>query len=335
MAALLVSALFLYLCFRWLLPIALPFLVAWLLAALLHRPVCYLKRKLRVPRTLSSLVGLLLLLSLLGTAGFFLFRALFTQLMALVREFPTWETSFSMYYQSFCQGCDRFLRLETGASRIFLDSQLDRLFAGLQASVLPSLTEQSLRFAIGTVQAFALLVIVLVVAVLLVRDLDEYRTRLRASSVAPVLLPILSRLRYSAISYLRTQGIILLITFVLCTLGLFLIGNPYALLLGLVIALLDALPVLGSGMVLLPWSALLFFQRHYSSGGILLGVFLLCAFLRQFLEPKLLGKGIGIRPLPTLLSMYLGIRLFGVAGFLLGPVGLIILKTVWDMTELV
>jgi len=120
---------------------------------------------------------------------------------------------------------------------------------------------------------------------------------------------------------------------VLCTLGLVLIKNPYALLLGLAIALLDALPVLGSGMILLPWSIVLFFQKNYIPGAILLTVFVLCVILREFLEPKLLGKGIGIRPLYTLISMYLGIRIFGVAGFILGPIGLVIIKSLYEQTE--
>ena len=69
------------------------------------------------------------------------------------------------------------------------------------------------------------------------------------------------------------------------------------------------------------------------SGAILLTVFVLCVILREFLEPKLLGKGIGIRPLYTLISMYLGIRIFGVAGFILGPIGLVIIKSLYETTE--
>lgn len=283
--------------------------------------------------TFSAVAGILLLLSAVGTGGFFLLRTLLNQLIGLIRQFPTYQLALTERYQHFCTGCDRFLRLDIGASQLFLDAQLEQIVNHIQTSVLPSITEQTLRLALGTAEAFALIVIILVVAILLVKDLDRYRERFRASAFAPVLLPVTDRLRYSAVAYLRTQGIIMLITAVLCTLGLVLIKNPYALLLGLAIALLDALPVLGSGMILLPWSIVLFFQKNYIPGAILLTVFVLCVILREFLEPKLLGKGIGIRPLYTLISMYLGIRIFGVAGFILGPIGLVIIKSLYEQTE--
>lgn len=322
-----------YVCFRYLLPVFLPFLVAWLLAALLHRPVRWLRNRLRIPMTFSAVVGILLLLGAAGAGGFFLLRTLLNQLIGLIRQFPAYQPALTERYQSFCTGCDRFLRLDGGASQLFLDAQLTQLLDHIQTSVLPSITEQTLRLALGTAEAFALIVIILVVAILLVKDLDQYRERFRTSAFAPLLLPVADRLRYGAVAYLRTQGIIMLITSTLCTLGLVLIRNPYALLLGLAIALLDALPILGSGMILLPWSIVLFFQKNYMSGAILLTVFVLCVILREFLEPRLLGKGIGIRPLYTLVSMYLGIRIFGVAGFILGPIGLVIIKSFYELSE--
>lgn len=323
----------LYISFRYLLPVFLPILVAWLLASLLHRPVRWLKTKFRIPMTFSAAVGILLLLGAIGTGGFFLVRTLLNQLIGLIRQFPLYQTALTERYENFCTGCDRFLRLDGGASQLFLDAQLEQVVNHIQTTVLPSITEQTLRLALGTAEAFALIVIILVVAILLVKNLDEYRERFRASGFAPLLLPIIDRLRCSAVAYLRTQGILMLITATLCTLGLVLIRNPYALLLGLVIALLDALPVLGSGMILLPWSIVLFLRNDYISGAILLTVFVLCVILREFLEPKLLGKGIGIRPLYTLISMYLGIRIFGVAGFILGPIGLVIIKSLNETVE--
>ena len=322
-----------YISFRYLLPVFLPFLIAWLLAALLHRPVRCLHQKFHIPMTFSAGVGILLLLGAAGAGSFFLLRTLLNQLIGLIRQCPSYQAALTERYQSFCTGCDRFLRLDGGASQLFLDAQLEQVVDHIQSSVLPSLTKQTLRLALGTAEAFALIVIILVVAILLVKDLDLYRERFRSCALAPVLLPITDRLRYSALAYLRTQGIIMLITATLCTTGLMIIHNPYALLLGLVIALLDALPILGSGMILLPWSIVLFFRNDYMAGAILLTVFILCVILREFLEPKLLGKGIGIRPLYTLISMYLGIRVFGVAGFILGPIGLVIIKSLYEQTE--
>ena len=277
---------------------------------------------------LGATVGILLILSVTGVAGFFLFRTLIHQLIAFIRQLPLYQSLLTERYRGICLGCDHYLRLDPGSSERFLDSQLELLFSHIQDSLLPSLTEQTLRLALGTAEAFALIIIILVSAVLLTMDLDEYRERFSASSLSPLLQPVFTRLRTSAVAYLRAQGIIMLITATLCTLGLMLIRSPYALLFGLIIALLDALPILGSGMILLPLSVAEFFQGDYKAGAVLLTVFILCVILREFLEPKLLGEGIGIRPLYTLIAMYLGIRLFGIAGFLLGPVGLVIIQSV-------
>lgn len=322
------STLLVYLCFRYLLSFFLPFFIAWLLAVILQRPVLWINKKLRIPVPFGAVLGILLILSVAGTGAFFLLRTLLNQMIALVRQLPLYQSLLTERYKDFCFGCDRYLRLDPGSSQLFLDTQLEQILDRIQSTLLPSLTEQTLRLALGTAEAFALIIIILVSTVLLTKDLGEYRERFRSSSFAPILQPVFARLRGSAVAYLRTQGIIMVITATLCTLGLMLIHNPYALLFGLIIAILDALPILGSGMILLPWSIIQFFRHDYKAGAVLLTVFLLCVVLREFLEPKLLGKGIGIRPLYTLISMYLGIRLFGIAGFILGPIGLVIILSV-------
>ena len=327
-----IAGVFVYLCFRYFLSFALPILFAWFLAALLRRPVYWLKKKLRIPAALSGLLGILSLLFCSLAVSFLLLRGLLNQFLILLQELPMYRESLFSHYSSLCDSCDRALRLSSGSSLLFFNTQLDAVSEAIRTTVLPAITERSLRIALGATELFALLIIIVVAAVLLIKDMEDYRSRFRASFLSPILLPIFERLRYTALAYLRAQGIIMLVTGVLCTLGFILIKNPYALLLGASIALVDALPLLGSGIILLPWSLVLLSQRNYRSFVILLVLFLVCVFVREFLEPKLLGKGIGIRPLYTITAMYLGIRLFGIMGFLLGPLGFVILKTIWEMT---
>ena len=119
---------------------------------------------------------------------------------------------------------------------------------------------------------------------------------------------------------------IMAVTAMICTLGLTLLGNPYSVLLGLGIGLLDALPVFGTGAVLVPWGAFLLLERQWWRGAVLLFIYGLCYFIRQFLEAKLMGSRMGLSALETLFSMYVGLELFGVSGFFLGPVGLLIIE---------
>jgi len=126
--------------------------------------------------------------------------------------------------------------------------------------------------------------------------------------------------------------LILLISTV-CTLGLFLIKNAYAMLFGVAIGLFDAFPVLGSGLILVPWSILCFIRGKAFAGAVLLTLFGVCQFLREYLEPKLLGGKMGIRPVQSLMAIYIGYELFGVLGLFLGPFGLVLIKSIWRVSS--
>ena len=107
---------------------------------------------------------------------------------------------------------------------------------------------------------------------------------------------------------------------------LFLIGNPYSVLFGIGIGILDALPVLGSGSVLIPWGLVLLARGQTGRALILIALFCICYLVREIAEARLMGDKVGLSALETLASMYVGIELFGIAGFLLGPVGLLLIE---------
>ena len=104
----------------------------------------------------------------------------------------------------------------------------------------------------------------------------------------------------------------------------------YPLLISIVICLIDALPILGAGAVLLPWAGISFILGDIKLGIALILIYLLVLSVRQMLEPKLISQNIGVHPLVTLISMYSGFKFFGVMGFLIGPVVMIILKNVFS-----
>jgi sporulation integral membrane protein YtvI len=119
--------------------------------------------------------------------------------------------------------------------------------------------------------------------------------------------------------YLRAYLLLLLITLGALLLGFLVLGVPYPLLLATLTALVDLLPVLGVGTVLLPWAAVLFLQRKIAMGVGLLILYGGMLILRQILEPRLLGKSLGVHPLFALFASFAGLRLFGILGMILGP----------------
>lgn len=136
-------------------------------------------------------------------------------------------------------------------------------------------------------------------------------------------------------SYLKAQLILmtlcffeLLISFNLLAFLKFNIAYPV--MISIVICLIDALPILGAGAILLPWSAISFILGDIRMGLALLCIYLLVLCVRQMLEPKLISQNLGVHPLITLISMYSGFKFLGIIGFLVGPVVMIILKNVFS-----
>ena len=127
----------------------------------------------------------------------------------------------------------------------------------------------------------------------------------------------------------RAYLIILGITFLELLVGLSLLGMEYPATVAAVTALVDILPVFGTGVVLLPWALVVLLQgKPYLALGLLL-LYLLISLVRNFLEPKILGKQIGLHPVATLMALYVGAKLFGFAGLFL-PVVLILVKNLND-----
>ena len=134
--------------------------------------------------------------------------------------------------------------------------------------------------------------------------------------------------------YLKAQAMIIGIVSILCVLGLWLLGNPYFVLLGVAAGLLDALPFIGTGTVLLPVAFFLVLQGSYAKAAGYGVLFFITYVAREFLEPRLIGARLGIYPFVMVVVVYAGLYLYGPSGVVLGPVTLLlILETVRELAR--
>lgn len=131
--------------------------------------------------------------------------------------------------------------------------------------------------------------------------------------------PGLNRVKHTLGQYLRAQVKLCAVTFLVVAAGLVLLRIPFAPLWAAGVALVDAAPVLGTGTVLLPWSLICLLQGDSLRGLGLLALYACAALTRTVLEPRLLGRQLGLDPLLTLAAMYMGFRLGGIPGMLLTP----------------
>ena len=132
-------------------------------------------------------------------------------------------------------------------------------------------------------------------------------------------LEFLKKLRATAGQWLIAQLKLVGITYLLLTAGFFLLRVEYAPVWALAVAAVDAFPILGTGTILVPWSLVCLLQHQSARAIGLLGLYALTALARSTLEPKLLGKQLGLDPLLTLIALYTGFRLWGILGMFLMP----------------
>jgi len=130
--------------------------------------------------------------------------------------------------------------------------------------------------------------------------------------------------------YFRAQFMLMGIIGLIGTIGLAILRNPYALLLGLLIAVLDFMPALGPAIILIPWAIMSFVMGNIPQGIGLLVIYGVMTIVRQILQPKILGDQMGAHPLATLMSFFIGWRIFGILGFIIGPSILMLIIAIRD-----
>lgn len=322
-----------YLSFKYLLGLVLPFLAAYFLAWIIRPVTEGLYRRFKLPRIIGGTAALLLLFAVFGTSIILLINILVKQAIAFIRNLPIYLNLIAGRLDHICKGCDELFGLEDGTLRTMVDDQLKELLNRVKNNLMPEITEHTISLTIWVVAFIGILLIIFVSAVLIAKELPSFQERYGEHSLYKDFHRITSKLSEAGIAYLRSQAIIMLVVAVICVLGLTLLGNEYAVLAGVGIAIMDALPFIGSGMIFIPWAIIMLMNSNIYAAAILITIYLLCQIIREVLEPKLIGNRIGIKPLYTLISMYIGVRLFSVVGFILGPVGLVIIITVFKVVN--
>lgn len=319
-----------YLAFRYALPLFAPFVAAYLLAGVVRPVVVFMKRKLRIPMGVGATLVILLFVGALGTGVFFLGKLLIEQVVRLIENYGSYRKTTLAVAERFCGRVDGWFSLASGTAKGLMYTGLDRIGETVNEEVLPKLSGKSLA-AVGSVAyGVAGVMIAFVAAVLLLSDREKYAKGYRRSPFYAEVKQVLGRLSTAGVAYLKTQCILMALVGLICTVGFLFVKREYALLLGIGVAILDAFPVLGSGLVLVPWALVCLLKGNYLQVAVLVVMYLLCVLVREGLEPKLLGNRIGIPPLYTLMAVYVGVELFGLLGVILGPFGLVIIRAITD-----
>ena len=198
---------------------------------------------------------------------------------------------------------------------------MTRIISTVEEKAMPIVMSNSLPIVKALFEGIAVIFITLVSTLMICKDYDVLQEKRGRMLFAEELDRIGKKISGALGAYLRTQGILIIITASISVAGLFILKNPYALLLGITIGILDALPFIGTGIIYLPWAVLSGVMGDWRLCVGILVIYGICYLVRELLEPKLMGKQIGMTSLEMIISMYVGIRLFGLGGVVLGPIG--------------
>ena len=317
--------------FRPLLPLG----AAFLLSCLLAGPTEKLHQKSRLPKGLCALMVLAALAAVLGLGGWLLGRLAMVQLRQMAALLPVMLADLQESLSALQQRLQKWFPGQ---------SSLSEPMDWLNAASLPELGLEglagSLGWAASSLPDLLLTAVFLLAATVLLVCWQEQTLAFVRRQLPPRLLEaglrLWAYLKEALIGWIKAQGILMAVTFGILLTGLFLLRVQGAALLAILIALMDALPVLGAGLTLVPWALAELILGNYGRGLGVAGLFAVTLAVRNALEPQVVGKQIGLHPLVALISFFVGWRLAGLTGMLLGPILVLILVKLqeWGYSKL-
>ncbi len=316
---------------RYLLPVLMPFLVAFVLAFLIQRPAVWIARRLRAPKgRLSVLLLVLVYVAVFGVA--------FSgggRVFAVIREFvidvpDIYRRDILPLLNYVLEGvaenlseADPFVSAQIENSLQQAVQSIGQMVSGLSVTLLQMVSE----FITGVPSVLIRVVLTVITSFYICSDYDRILAALWR------LLPdrwqnLCRDIKQYGLNmirvYIRSYSLLFLLTFTELTIGFLIFQIPHSLLVAVLIAIFDILPVLGTGGVLIPWAVILAVIGNYPLAAGILILYVIITVVRNSVEPRIVGKQIGLHPLLTLIAMFTGVSLAGLPGLILLPMAVMI-----------
>ena len=324
---------------RYLLPILLPFLLGLMFALLAEPGVKFLRSRLRFPRGVASAVAVGSGFVMIFVLAWMLGAAAYRELTVLVSTLPA-------FFEGISGGAERIRdwaltlvsKVPDGLAAP-LRQWVTELFAG-GSVLLGKVGDWAIGVAgsvMGGIPGSALMVGTTVISSFMISaQLPALKKRLRALGARQWVRKwgqALGRVKAAVGGWLKAQVKLSGITLLIVGAGLLLLRVKNVVFWAVVIALVDAVPMLGTGTILVPWCIIAFLQGDSVRAIGLLGLYLTAMLTRSALEPKLVGRHLGMNPLLTLISLYAGYRIWGVAGMIFAPILTVAAKQLTTLRE--
>lgn len=320
-----------YLGMRFILPMVIPFLLAYGVAWCLKKPVKKLCALIHLPRGVVSLVAVVVFAGAVLLPLVYLLYKGICELGLLLSNYRHLTAQADGLWCSCCERIEQLSGIDADYLIDFGRTRITRMAETAQEKIIPYAMNVSLISLKYVAAFFAQLLVFLVAAVIILNDYEGLSQWLQSCQFYGSIETIGNHMRLAGGTFIKAQLCIIAMICAACVIGLYIMGNPYALVIGILIGICDALPFIGTGLILIPWLIIEVFRGAYTHAVILGIIFIVCTFIREFIEPKLVGKGLGVHPLAVLMSVYIGIEIYGATGVLLGPLSVFLIYELYKM----
>lgn len=314
-----------------------PFLIAFIISLMLEPLIRFLMRKLKLKRKQSSIVVIIFIMGIIIGLITWTVSSLISEGSSLLNNINEYvEITTKKIQDMIAQINIKNLNIPDAVLSAIENSSKDLL--NMLASELQNIIKSLLNFitSIPTIGiylsvTFLALYFMCTDKVYMIDQLEHHLPEVWVKKLYRHLKDLVKVLG----GYLKAEATLIIISFVISLIGLYIfrfvgLNVKYPLLYAVAIGFVDALPIFGSGTVMVPWAIIEGFNGDIKLGIAVLGLWIVMSIIRQLIEPRIVGNHIGIHPIFTLIAMYTGFKLIGVIGLFIGPIALIILKNIFS-----
>ncbi len=322
-----------YISIKYFLPLLMPFVIGLIVAAFLRPTIDLVSDKLHLRRPFVSIIILLVFYSFIAFLATLVSAKVFSFLQDLVYQVPK-------LYKDFIEPA-----LNTTAGDLLrrfpdIEFYLEDIFDSINNSIFSFLTTAS-STVLGVITGFAgqvpsiLINFIFTIVSSFFFTIDYHRIagfvlKQFSKEKRIIIIKVKDNVIGTIGKFIKAYAVIIIITFLELSAGFWFLKIPNPFLMGALVAIVDILPILGTGAVLLPWCIIAFiFGNNFIGFGILI-LYVIITVVRQTLEPRVIGQQIGLHPIVTLICIFVGAQLLGVLGIFLLPVTATIIKKLND-----
>jgi sporulation integral membrane protein YtvI len=310
-----------------------PLVIAWVIAAIANPMVVFLEDKIKIMRKHGSVIVIVFVLLLVGGLIYLLVRITAGQIISLLGDLPDMYSQVTVNIQHSLNELHQHFKFIPGNVDELWNEENGKL-NDIILSFLDSLKDASISkvgsLASSMIDVFILSVLTLMLSYFFVAKrewIKENMKRHTPQGIKDFWNMAMDACFRAVAGYVKACFKIMIVIFlILWIIFGCLMRMEYASLLALLTAFLDFLPFLGTGIIIAPWAVYCIITGNYLSAVILAITYVICLLAHRLLEPKLVGDSVGMSPFATLLSMFIGYRLIGMLGLILGiPVGMVLI----------